>query len=89
MKISTQNEWKLMDAIETGGTQFELASAVLEEVLESYFDEPSHWKDLPYNASRILSLLTVVCSLISEGKTELFKVRDEFSSEEEANGQSD
>ena len=86
MKISTQTEWKLMDAIETGGTQFELAGAVLEEVLESYFDEPARYEDLPYNASRILSLLTVVCSLISEGKTELFKVRDEFfSGEEETN----
>ena len=81
MKITTDTEWKLMDAIETGGFQIDLASSVLEEVLENYFDEPARWKDLPYNASRILSLLSVVCSLIGDGKAELFKIRDEFSSD--------
>lgn len=85
MKITTDTEWKLMDAIETGGFQFDLAESVLTEVMENYFDEPARWKYLPYNASQILNLLTVVCSLISEGKTELFKVRDEFSSEKEDN----
>lgn len=83
MKIATDTEWKLMDAIETGGFQFDLAESVLTEVMENYFDEPAKWKYLPYSASQILNLLTVVYSLIREGKTELFKVCDDFSSRKE------
>lgn len=85
MKITTHNEWKMMNAIETGGFHIELAESVLAEVLENYFDEPARWKDLPYNASQILNLLTVVCSLLRDGEKELFSVRDEFSSEKEDN----
>lgn len=82
MKISTNTEWELLDAIETGGYQIEMAVSVLEEVMEGHFDDTDHWKYLAMDARRISNLLTVVHSLLLDAKNDLFKVRDDFTSEE-------
>lgn len=81
MKNTTKTEWELLDAIESGGYQIEMAVSVLEELMEGHFDDTDHWKYLALDARRISNLLTVVHSLLLDAKNDLFKVRDEFSTE--------
>lgn len=81
MKITTKTELELLDTIESGGYQIEMAVSVLEELMEGHFDDTDHWKYLALDARRISNLLTVVHSLLLDAKNDLFKVRDEFSTE--------